>query len=488
MPSFDDITWITVTIFIADWIIRIGLGLRVVMRRRPVGVSLSWLGVILLVPFLGAVIYLILGETRIGRLRIDRFENIRPNLDKYLAQLHDHAISKAEDLPVAQRALVQHSLNRYGFPLLGGNSVELLPDSDSVFERLIEDINSAEETLHLQFYIWWAGGKVDQVIDAVIRARKRGVVCRALVDAVGGKAFLRSKQRRAMIAEGIEVIEVLPVGIWRMAFRRQDLRNHRKIVVIDGAVGYTGSMNMADPTLFKQAMGVGRWCDAMVRVTGPAVETLGLVFLSDFDIETEASLGDFEEQGGLKRVEPTGQVLTQLMPSGPGFAREAIRETLLTAIYGAEKKLVMTTPYFIPDEPLLEGLVTAAKRGVDVTLIVPKQIDSVMARLASRSQYADLLDAGVTVMQFAGGLLHTKTLVADEQTALIGTVNLDMRSLWLNFEVTLAVYDAAFAHRLGALQMQYAEQSAALDKDAWNSRPFHTRLVENAARLLGPLL
>lgn len=488
MPSFSDISWITATIFIADWIIRIGLGLRVVMRRRPVGVSLSWLGVILLVPFLGAVIYLILGENRIGRLRIDRFEKIRPNLDAHLGRLHEHADSKAEDLPAPQRALVQHSLNRYGFPLLGGNTVELLPDADNVFEQLLEDIDTAKQTLHLQFYIWWSGGKVDRVIDAVIRARKRGVACRILADAVGSKAFLRSKQRLAMEAEGVEVIEVLPVGIWRMMFRRQDLRNHRKIVVVDSAVAYTGSMNMADPKLFKQGKGVGRWRDAMVRVTGPAVETLGLVFLSDFDIETEASLGDFEEQGGLKRVEPTGQVLTQLMPSGPGFAREAIRETLLTAIYGAENNLVMTTPYFVPDEPLLDGLVTAAKRGVDVTLIVPEQIDSVMARLASRSQYADLLDAGVTVMQFTGGLLHTKTLVADEQTALIGTVNLDMRSLWLNFEVTLAVYDSAFAHRLGALQMQYMTQSVALDKEAWRSRSYRTRLIENVARLLGPLL
>lgn len=488
MPSFSDISWITAVVFIVDWLIRIGLGLRVIMRRRPVGVSLSWLGVIFLVPFIGAIVYLILGEPRIGNLRLGRFESMRHKLEEYLGRLHKHAKHEVGDLPAPQQALVHHSLNRYGFPMLGGNTVELLPDSDTVFTRLIEDIDQAEKTLHLQFYIWWPGGKVDQMIEAIVRARQRGVVCRVLADAVGSKTFLKSRQRLALIGEGVEVIEVLPIGIWRMAFRRQDLRNHRKIAVIDGEIGYTGSMNMADPDLFKKEAGVGRWRDAMVRVTGPAVETLGLVFLSDFDIETDVALGDFEEQGGLHRVEPTGQVLTQLMPSGPGFAREAIRETLLTAIYGAQKSLVMTTPYFIPDEPLLDGLVTAAKRGVDVTLIVPEQIDSVMARLASRSQYADLLDAGVKVMQFANGLLHTKTLVADEEFALIGTVNLDMRSLWLNFEVTLAVYDAGFAKTLGQLQTSYADQSVALQQHDWCSRPFHIRLVENAARLLGPLL
>lgn len=488
MPSFSDITWITATIFIVDWLIRIGLGLRVIMRRRPVGVSLSWLGVIFLVPFLGAIVYLILGETRIGQLRLDRFEQIRPKLHEHLGRLHQHAESNIEDLPPPQQSLIRHSLNRYGFPLLEGNQVELLSDSGIVFDSLIQDIESAKETVHLQFYIWWPGGRVDEVIDAVMRARKRGVVCRMLADAVGSKALLRSNRHAALIAEGVEVIEVLPVSIWRMAFRRQDLRNHRKIAVIDSRVGYTGSMNMADPALFKKDAGVGQWKDAMVRVTGPAVEALGLVFLSDFDIETEESLGDFEERGGLRRVESAGLMLTQLMPSGPGFAREAIRETLLTAIYGAKQSLVLTTPYFVPDEPLLEGLVTAAKRGVDVTLIVPQQIDSVMARLASRSQYADLLQAGIKVMQFTGGLLHTKTLVADEQIALIGTVNLDMRSLWLNFEVTLAVYNVDFSRQLSALQTKYAEQSVLLDKDQWSNRPFYTRLVENAARLLGPLL
>jgi len=160
----------------------------------------------------------------------------------------------------------------------------------------------------------------------------------------------------------------------------------------------------------------------------------------------------------------------------------------LTAMYGAQKSLVMTTPYFIPDEPLLDGLVAAAKRGVDVMVIVPEQIDSLMARLASRSQYADLLDAGVKVKLFTQGLLHTKTLVADEQYALIGTVNLDMRSLWLNFEVTLAVYDPGFSEELGRLQANYVEQSVSLDQETWCNRPFHIRLVENAARLLGPLL
>ena len=488
MPSFSDITWITTTLLVVDWIIRIGLALRVVMRRRPVGVSLSWLAVVLLLPIAGAVIYLILGETRIGRLRLGRFEKIRPAIHAHLQRLADHAAMDPEDLWPTQRALVRHSLNRYGFPLLGGNHLELLPDSDIVFNRLIEDIDAAQHTVHLQFYIWWPGGRVEQVIDALARAQARGVTCRVLADAVGSKTFLRSPACVRLRSAGVEVVDMLPASLWRMLFRRQDLRNHRKIAAIDGEIGYTGSMNMADPAYFKQEVGVGRWHDAMVRVTGPAAETLGLVFLSDFDIETDEAFGDFEAVGGLHRVKPTGEIITQLLPSGPGFAREAIRETLMTAIFGAQNELVLTTPYFVPDEPLLEALVSAAKRGVSVTLIVPERIDSVMARLASRSQYADLLDAGVRVLLFRGGLLHTKTLVADGRTVLFGTVNLDMRSLWLNFEVTLVVYDPGFADQIRALQDAYAEQSSAIDPRSWKRRAFYTRFVENVARLLGPLL
>jgi len=488
MPSFIDIPWVAATFFVIDWLIRISLCVRVIMRRRPVGVSLSWLSVILLVPLLGAFVYLAMGENRVGRLRNERFAHIRPTLEALVERLGEHATAETATLSPSQRALVHHSTNRYGLPLLRGNALELLHDTDAVFDRLIADINQAQRSVHMQFYIWSAQGRVSEVIDALIAAQQRGVTCLVLADAVGSKAFQRSGACRRLRAAGVRVVAMLPVGWWRMLFRRQDLRNHRKIAVIDGAVGYTGSLNMADPAFFKRDTGVGRWRDAMVRVTGPVVSTLGMVFLSDFDIETEERFGDFETVGGLRRLEPTGRVVAQLLPSGPGFARDAIRETLMTAIFGAEEELVLTTPYFVPDEPVLEALISAAKRGVTVTLIVPEQVDSLMVRLASRSLYGDLLDAGIRVMLFRNGLLHTKTLVADRRTAMIGTVNLDMRSLWLNFEVTLAVYDAGFASELQQLQERYLSDSVELDAQALADRPFHTRLVENTARLIGPLL
>ncbi|MFI4862092.1 MAG: cardiolipin synthase [Phycisphaerales bacterium JB063] len=488
MFGYEMASWMVALLVILDWVIRITLSLRVIMRRRPVGVSLSWLGVILVLPVAGAVLYLLLGETRIGRMRRRRFERIRDSLMSHLSELREHGRAEESALPRIARATARHGEAVYGFPALDGNEIELLEDSDAVFNRLIQDIDAAQETVHMFFYIWWEGGRVDEVIAALRRARERGVVCRLALDAQGCKQFLSSASVGALKEQGVEVVCVLPMSVWRMLFRRQDLRNHRKIVVIDGEVGYTGSMNMADPAVFKQEVGVGRWIDAMVRITGPAVEALGLLFLTDWDVETAEEFGDFQEDGGLHRVDPKGDVAIQVLPSGPGYFPHAIRETLLTAIYSAQHELILTTPYFVPDEALLAALTSAARRGVDVTLIVPGQVDSVMVRLASRSQYVDLLSAGVHVAQFQGGLLHTKSLTVDGRFALIGTVNLDMRSMWLNFEITVAIYDESLTQSMVAMQRRYMEQSRHLDAKTWANRPFHWRVVENIARLLGPLL
>lgn len=480
--------WVAVVLLILDWAVRLGLSVRVIMRRRPVGVSLSWLGLIMFLPIIGAVLYLLLGETRIGRLRHGRFEAIRESLTSHLDQLRDHGRVDPLQLGDSGRELARHGEAVYGLPVLGGNHAELLDDSDKFFDRVVEDIDAAESSVHLLFYIWWDGGRVDEVIDALVRARGRGVTCRAALDAQGCKTFLRSPGMARLREAGVETVTMLPMSLWRMLFRRQDLRNHRKIVVIDGKVGYTGSMNMSDPAIFKQEVGVGRWVDAMLRITGPAVEALGLLFLTDWDVETPEQFGDFEKIGGLHRVEPAGDMPVHVLPSGPGYFPHAIRETLLIAIYSARRELILTTPYFVPDETLLTAMTTAARRGVAVTLVVPEFVDSVMVRLASRSQYVDLLEAGVRVVQFRGGLLHTKTVTVDGCYTLAGTVNIDMRSMWLNFEITVAVFDKTFTQTVVALQARYIAAGVDLDAGTWSDRPFRWRIIENAARLLGPLL
>jgi cardiolipin synthase len=256
--------------------------------------------------------------------------------------------------------------------------------------------------------------------------------------------------------------------------------------VIDGRVAYTGSQNLVDPRFFKQTAGVGVWVDAIARITGPAAVALDGVFALDWSMETghACELPSVAAYGAPAR---TGAPV-QVVPSGPALRPEAIHQLLLSAIYAARKELVMTTPYFVPDESILTALITAAQRGVEVTLIVPARNDSLLVRFASVASFDDLLSAGVRIALFEGGLLHTKSLTVDGAMSVFGSVNLDMRSLWLNFEISVFVYDADFTARLKALQDSYLRKSSFMELKAWRQRSGARRLVENAFRLLSPLL
>jgi cardiolipin synthase len=493
MRQLLDSGWVTALVLIADWLLRIGLSLRVIMRRRPVGVSLAWISVILIAPFVGAIIYLLFGELRLGRARAKRALEIHGPYAAWLESLrHRYPLPTVEtdeeaihaDVPPLARMIEAGA----GFPPLPGNSLELLGDTASAFRSLIADIDGAKSTCHLAFYIWAVGGLADDVADALIRAEARGVTCRLLVDAMGSAAFLKSEQAERLRRGGVELYGALRVRPWGFLFERIDLRLHRKIVVIDGRVGYTGSLNIADPRYFKQGAGVGQWVDAMVRIQGPAVEALAVTFLEDWELETSVDLRELVVTSDLHDNPASGLALVQVLPSGPNSPAEVVKAVVMQALYAARHELVVTTPYFVPDEPLLIAMASAAMRGVDVNLIVPAKNDSKLVDLASRAFEGDLARAGVKIWQFNAGLLHTKSITVDGRFSLFGSVNLDPRSMALNFEITLAVFDTGFTSRLRALQRSYIEGSTAFDVSVWETRPWHVKLAENTARLVGPLL
>jgi cardiolipin synthase len=287
----------------------------------------------------------------------------------------------------------------------------------------------------------------------------------------------------------VEIAVALSVNPMRMLFVRFDLRLHRKIVVIDDAVAYTGSFNLVDPRFFKQEAGVGQWVDAMARIEGPAVLSLNAIFRWDWEVETGRDpnkLPDTAKMAVDANQGPAASV--QVVPSGPGIMGDSVHQLLLMAIYAARKELSMTTPYFVPDEAIAAALLSAARRGVSVTLILPAKNDSRLVHYTCRSHFDELLTAGVRIFGFNGGLLHTKSAVVDRETSLFGTVNLDVRSFWLDFEVTLWVCDAPFAERLLALQQKYVKDSVAVDPVAWRRRSATERFSENLARLCSPLL
>ncbi|BDS07523.1 cardiolipin synthase A [Oceaniferula spumae] len=474
------------TIFVClHWLVVVGLSVRVIMRRAPVGVSLAWLVVISTTPGIGAFLYLLVGEKRLGKHRAAYMSASLKGISSWL-----HTLRKQEDAvkaPIDEQSepMRLHAQQMLGIPALKGNSVEILSDFQTIFDSLIADIDAAQNSCHLGFYIWHEGGRVNDVVDALARAAARGVECLALADAIGSKSFLNSSQAKKLRSAGVTLTAALPTGFIRNMIVRRDLRNHRKVVVIDDAIAYTGSQNLADPRIFKTDSGVGAWVDAMVRIQGPIIAEFAGVFSFDWSLENGTS---FEAPKPTEQITKHGNITAQVIPSGPGLRPEAIHQLFLTAIYSARRELIITTPYFVPEESILTALLSAATRGVEVTLIVPAKNDSLLVRFAGVAYFDDLMSAGVRIALFEGGLLHTKSITIDGSVSLFGSVNLDIRSLWLNFEISLFIYDAEFTNKLLQLQREYLNQSTMLDLEEWRQRPTLHRFTEDAFRLLGPLL
>jgi cardiolipin synthase len=307
-----------------------------------------------------------------------------------------------------------------------------------------------------------------------------------LLDSLGSKAWFKSSWPGRFKEAGIAITEALPIQLGRFQFRRADLRLHRKIFVIDGHIVWTGSMNLVDPRTFKQDSGVGEWVDAMVRIEGPVTAQFELTFLFDWSVDN-STISTFRDH----RLSPPsldGHALAQEFSSGPVYRDDILYQVLLSAIMDAREELVITTPYFGPDDGLLQALMAASHRGVKVTLIVPKRNDSTLVAWSSRSFYEDLLQAGIQIAEFHGGLLHTKSLLIDRKTAIFGSVNFDQRSLRLNFEISLIVYDAVFCAQLEKLIETYLKKADLISAKKWAKRPRWHLLLENLAHLTSPLL
>ena len=461
-------------------------GFRLISVRRPVGVVLAWFLIVVLVPLLGIGLYILIGERPVGRKLTRKI--IR--MDKEYAAITENMRQRYEAdkqlLPIEGRALSLLAESNNGSPVIAGNQIELFTSSLKILQLFIDEINQAKKTLHLEFYIWALGGDADRVGEALIAAAKRGVVCKVLLDSLGSKDWFKSTWPKRFRDAGIEVTEALPIQIGRFQFRRADLRLHRKIFVIDSAIVWTGSMNMVDPRSFKQDSGVGEWVDAMVRIEGPVASQFELTFSFDLSVDNP-KITHFNDVAPVA-TPPEGRALAQEFSSGPVYRDDILYQVLLSAIMDARKELTITTPYFGPDDGLIQALMAAAGRGVNVTLIVPKLNDSTLVAWSSHSFYADLMNAGVNIAEFHGGLLHTKSLLIDKRVAIFGSVNFDQRSLRLNFEISLIVYNDEFCAKLETLIDSYLAQSDMVNPVSWAKRPRWRVLLENAAHLASPLL
>jgi cardiolipin synthase A/B len=472
-------------IYLVSWAICL-LMLYVVPRRRDPESAGGWLLFSFFLPYLAALLFFLIGSPKLPRARRERqraldqaLASLRLELedDPQLANIFVHTLEP-------RRQQVAALVERLGGMSVMHGDVALLSDYSATIDRIAADIDAAHRYVHLLYYIFADDTSGRKVADALCRAAERGVICRVLYDGLGNTAYLGQLAAR-LKAASIEVHPVLPLQLFGAKRLRPDLRNHRKIAVIDGRIGYTGSQNITEAT-FKPGI---VYEELVARVTGPIVAQLAAVFFADWLSEAEASVPP-AERPDLRALAAAGAATPcQVLPSGPAYDTDNIALLFGTLLFAAQHRAVLTTPYFIPDAFVLRAIESAARRGVDVQLIVSEQGDQFLVSRAQRSYYEEMLDAGVTIQAVRQpAFIHAKHLSIDDDITVIGSSNFDVRSFRLNLELVLLAYDERVVAAQRVIEAGYLARANTIALDDWLRRPRRQQFVENTCRLVSALL
>ena len=462
--------------------------LRVLTRshRQPAS-RIAWIMVIIVLPIGGVLAYIFLGEVNIGHRYADRLRRIIREMPKFPKAAAGDELNLHADIPERFAPIFATGQSISSFEPVGGNSAYLPIDSNAVIDAMVADIDTAKQHVHLCFYIWLPDTNGCKVVEALKRAVNRGVKCRAIADNLGSRIMIHSKHWQSMKDAGVNLAIALPTGkflLFQPLKGRVDLRCHRKNVVIDGHITYCGSQNCADPE-FRIKSKYAPWVDAMMRFDGPIAIQNQYLFVSDWMAYADENLHSLLQQPiEAKRSGFSAQVIA----TGPLGRPSAMPEIFESLIYTARRRIVITTPYYVPDESIQSALCAAAYRGVEVIIIFPERNDSWVVEAASRSYYSGLLEAGVIIYEYVGGLLHTKSITLDGEVTLIGSANIDRRSFELNFENNILFYDPDMTAEMQLRQQQYIESSRLIDPNEVASWSFGHRLWNNTIAMLGPLL
>jgi len=469
--------WIPlITAGLAVWAIVISIV--IILQRRSAAATLAWIFALLFLPLIGIVIYRLIGPLRLERKKLKRVVSRRA-VGEALTAL---AAVESDSQEHFQLAHIGIGLGESS--PLRANEVTLYFDGASCYEALLAAVRAAKDHIHLEYYIWEPDQIGTELRDALIERRKAGVEVRMLVDGTGSADLKKKGWMRPLKEAGVEVAWFAPVHLRSLRLRRPDFRTHRKIVVCDGIVGFTGGMNITDFHSAKHSKEY--WRDTHLRLSGAAVWSLQRLFLEDWQF---ASSNPCEIDN--RRFPPPdqdGTFLVQILGSGPDSSAFAIHKALFTACNQATDRLWLTTPYFVPDESLLMALTSAGLRDVDVRLIVPAKGDSRLVDYAARSYFPELLSAGVRIYEYTTRFVHAKTLVGDDDVSIIGTANLDNRSFRLNFEVCAIVFGGRTNHDLAAAFTDDLEHCREITADELEKQPLLKRLAQASARLISPLL
>ena len=455
-------------------------------NRRP-SAAIAWVLAIIFIPYLGALAFLLVG---VGRLPRRRREKQREVNELILARTEGlEQLSHRDEWPDWLISAVRLNRNLGALPMVGGNRAELLPDYEGSIASMIGAIDTATDYVHVQFYILVLDPVTQPFFDALSRARARGVRVNVLSDHLAGLRLPNRKQTLAAFEEmGAEWRAMLPLRPFRGQWRRPDLRNHRKLLVVDGRVGFTGSQNMIDSSYLKPA-NIRRglhWHELMVQLEGPVVRELNAVFITDWYSETDVLL-PFDVSPVV--LGPAAGLLdAQVLPSGPSFENDNNLKLYAMLIHKAEHRVSITSPYFVPEESTMLAIVTAASRGVEVELFASAIGDQALVYHAQRSYYEELLRAGVSIYLYREPtVLHAKHFTIDDDVAVVGSSNMDIRSFSLNMEVSVLVHGREFVQRMRVVQDGYRANSEKLDLADWLDRPVPAKVSDNLARLTSSL-
>lgn len=485
--DFPDLAgWLLLFAFFVDLTIRIAAIIIIPRNRRPTS-AMAWLLAIYFIPLVGVLLFWLIGNPRLPKKRREQQERINAYLRESGANVQLGTLRP--DAPEWFNGLVELNRNLGAMPLAGDNQAALISEYQESLDAMADAIREAQHYVHVEFYILQSDASTDNFFRALEEVSARGITVRVLLDhwANRGKPFYKTTLRR-LDAMGARWELMLPVQPLKGKWQRPDLRNHRKLLVIDGTVAFMGSQNVTDST-YNLKTNIRRglhWVDLMARIEGPVVSSVNAVFLSDWFSETGEIL---TTEIDLSDVKPSaGNLDCQIVPSGPGFEYQNNLKLFMGLLFAAQEKIIIVSPYFVPEEALLLSITTACQRGIQVELFVSEQGDQAMVYHAQRSYYEALLRAGVRIWMYRAPLiLHSKSLTIDDEVAVIGSSNMDMRSFGLNMEVSMLVRGTEFVAEMRRVEGEYRSLSRELTLEEWMKQPLRSTVLDNLARLTSAL-
>jgi cardiolipin synthase A/B len=483
-----DVVWLAtvaaypIIVLVLDLVIRVLAVIYIPRNRRP-QTALAWLVLIFVLPVPGILLFFLFGSRRLPKARRRKQREI----NSYILETTDgiEKVKRDHPWPAWLEPIVELNRKLGAMPLVGGNTAKMHTDYVESIEAMTAAVAAARKYVHCEFYILSFDRTTVRFFEAMRDAVERGVVVRVLLDHVAGiRSVGYHRTMRALKRIGVQAHLMLPVQPFKGKYQRLDLRNHRKILVIDGTVAFTGSQNMIDASYNKRAnirRGL-QWKDFMVRFEGPIVAGINALFITDWYSETDELL--IRETPDVATVAHADSIDCQVVPSGPGFDGENNLRLFNSLVYAATERVIITSPYFVPDDSMLYAITSAAQQGLDVQLFASEIGDQPIVYHAQRSYYEALLRAGVRIWLYESPtVLHAKHFTIDDEVAVIGSSNMDMRSFSLNLEISVMIRSRRFVTKLREVEQDYREHSRELTLDEWMTRPRASAVLDNVARL-----